>query len=515
MQPSSQSIVRPGSQPIECERSARANWRRAGEAPKVAPEGMVDHGHDFVSEIEAALRSAGGQLLQDRDADSFRSLPDRLAYFCENLIAMNSFAAFYILATAFVVLASRTLAAGTSLRYERDAPLRDGGYAGGERRLSNRGALNRGDMAAVRDTLGYKSFSDSAWMAPRSSRSAGSDPSLPTLALLRCVYLSMIICGLVVFAVLVGFITESVESFMRSLAAGRTKVVEHGHALILGTSEATPRVVTQLALMRKRSQKGAALQRRRDAVLRRVVGLTVAAADDLLDRGSIIAVSSSLPGAKPELCPPPDTVIKAEDAVIFVAETPTPKATPRDAAFVSTRAEGARRPATQDETRSRLRRTRPWASGSATHGDAADVALLRRIVMNIPIETAIVLGTNARALGDPLAPKMRDTRVLNILLTLRHLRAASPFAAEHMHVIGENAIDETRMLALTPESGREPDFINTQAIFARALALRRWPAAVAVRLLGRRRHAVSLAPPPYKGAADREMTRLERDHEFG
>ncbi|KAH8068545.1 hypothetical protein JL721_6691 [Aureococcus anophagefferens] len=40
-----------------------------------------------------------------------------------------------------------------------------------------------------------------------------------------------------------------------------------------------------------------------------------------------------------------------------------------------------------------------------------------------------------------------------------------------MHVIGENAIDETRMLALTPESGREPDFINTQAIFARALAL--------------------------------------------
>ena len=238
------------------------------------------------------------------------------------------------------------------------------------------------------------------------------------------------------------------------------------------------------------------------------------------------------------------------DVVIFVAETSTPKATPRDAAFVSTRAEAARQlKATQDETRSRLRRTssavlrgaryilvcgwRPvwtdeahrlrdrvyqlldgatpgsqiiFANGLPeltfrelmtgacgfrdvsgvddavfetalgvrirhVHGDAADVALLRRIVMNIPIETAIVLGTNARALGDPLAPKMRDTRVLNILLTLRHLRAASPFAAEHMHVIGENAIDETRMLALTPESGREPDFINTQAIFARALAL--------------------------------------------
>ena len=108
---------------------------------------------------------------------------------------------------------------------------------------------------------------------------------------------------------------------------------------------------------------------------------------------------------------------------------------------------------------------------SHIHGDAADVGLLRRVISRVPVETAIVLGTNARALGDPLAPKMRDTRVLNILLTLRHLRAESPYATTPMHVIGENAIDETRMLALTPESGREPDFINTQAIFARALAL--------------------------------------------
>ena len=114
-----------------------------------------------------------------------------------------------------------------------------------------------------------------------------------------------------------------------------------------------------LVLMELLDCEGAAFQRRRATLFcGGVVGLTVAAADDLLDRGSIIAVSSSLPGAKPELCPPPDTVIKAEDVVIFVAETSTPKATPRDAAFVSTRAEAARRlKATQDETRSRLRRT--------------------------------------------------------------------------------------------------------------------------------------------------------------
>ncbi|KAH8068546.1 hypothetical protein JL721_6692 [Aureococcus anophagefferens] len=138
-----------------------------------------------------------------------------------------------------------------------------------------------------------------------------------------------------------------------------------------------------------------------------VVGLTVAAADDLLDRGSIIAVSSSLPGAKPELCPPPDTVIKAEDAVIFVAETSTPKATPR-AAFIifanglpeltfrelMTGACGFRDVSGADDA---VFETALGVRIRHVHGDAADVALLRRIVMNIPIETAIVLGTNARA----------------------------------------------------------------------------------------------------------------------
>ena len=105
------------------------------------------------------------------------------------------------------------------------------------------------------------------------------------------------------------------------------------------------------------------------------------------------------------------------------------------------------------------------------HGDAADASLLRKILDAVPIDTVIVLGTNARALGDPLSPKMCDTRVLNILLTIKHLRARSRWAAAPLHVIGENQIDETSMLALTPASGREPDFINTQAIYARALAI--------------------------------------------
>ena len=62
----------------------------------------------------------------------------------------------------------------------------------------------------------------------------------------------MLLSGVVVFAVLVGFVTDSILSFTHGLAAGRTKVVEKGHTLILGTTESTPRLVTQLALMRRR-----------------------------------------------------------------------------------------------------------------------------------------------------------------------------------------------------------------------------------------------------------------------
>ena len=41
---------------------------------------------------------------------------------------------------------------------------------------------------------------------------------------------------------------------MASLAEGRTKVVEKGHTLVLGTNESTPRLVTQPALMRRRAR---------------------------------------------------------------------------------------------------------------------------------------------------------------------------------------------------------------------------------------------------------------------
>ena len=62
----------------------------------------------------------------------------------------------------------------------------------------------------------------------------------------------MIFFGLVVFAVLVGFIT-TVSQFMASLAIGRTKVAENGH-LILGGTKPFQKQVVQIAFPRREYQ---------------------------------------------------------------------------------------------------------------------------------------------------------------------------------------------------------------------------------------------------------------------
>lgn len=121
------------------------------------------------------------------------------------------------------------------------------------------------------------------------------------------------------------------------------------------------------------------------------------------------------------------------------------------------------------------------------YGDAAEPEVIDEIMSSQTIHTAIVLGTQANA---KLSSRSRDTRVLNIMLLLRKFWAIKGDDIP-IHVVGENQKDETANLALGPrkansvdqerkekKSGfflgtgqhdRQPDFINTQAVFARAL----------------------------------------------
>ena len=66
----------------------------------------------------------------------------------------------------------------------------------------------------------------------------------------RIIFFLTIFVGLIVWAILVGFITEMVQSFMADLNKGKSKVVERGHTLILGWNEATVRAITQIAYLR-------------------------------------------------------------------------------------------------------------------------------------------------------------------------------------------------------------------------------------------------------------------------
>jgi len=82
--------------------------------------------------------------------------------------------------------------------------------------------------------------------------------------------------------------------------------------------------------------------------------------------------------------------------------------------------------------------------------------------------TAICLGTVS---GERLPSYTRDSRVMSMML---ELRAITKERGETMHIVAENQIDQTATLALGPRTGEdsfEADFVNTQAIIARCLAM--------------------------------------------
>ena len=79
---------------------------------------------------------------------------------------------------------------------------------------------------------------------------AGNDPDISTIGE-RAVYAMMLLVGVVVIAILIGLITDSVQEFMASLGGGRTKVAEKGHTLIMGWNESTPRLICQICFLRQ------------------------------------------------------------------------------------------------------------------------------------------------------------------------------------------------------------------------------------------------------------------------
>ena len=58
------------------------------------------------------------------------------------------------------------------------------------------------------------------------------------------------ILGLCVFAVLVGFVNDSVSAFVHEINLGHSKIAESDHTLILGWDESTVPAVVEIAYLR-------------------------------------------------------------------------------------------------------------------------------------------------------------------------------------------------------------------------------------------------------------------------
>ena len=75
--------------------------------------------------------------------------------------------------------------------------------------------------------------------------------SIPETFLERTTYYLMVTIGIVIISVLIGLVCEGIDNYMSSLNAGKTKVVETGHTLVLGWNEATARVILQSGFLRR------------------------------------------------------------------------------------------------------------------------------------------------------------------------------------------------------------------------------------------------------------------------
>jgi hypothetical protein len=103
------------------------------------------------------------------------------------------------------------------------------------------------------------------------------------------------------------------------------------------------------------------------------------------------------------------------------------------------------------------------------HGDPCNGEILYSVLSSTDntLESAVIMGSAA---GEKVENQTRDMRVMSTMLLLRQV-FAELFPHSSLHVVGENCVDATSDLAVTPLGRNVPDFVNMQAIYARALAM--------------------------------------------
>jgi len=107
-------------------------------------------------------------------------------------------------------------------------------------------------------------------------------------------------------------------------------------------------------------------------------------------------------------------------------------------------------------------------------GDGVSEEDLAEVLDTDDFEVALVMATQV---GLNIPPILRDSRVLKICMLLRYLTDQNRKSNKTIRICSENCLDQTSALAVTPQPLHKsakhvlPDFINTPAIYARALTM--------------------------------------------
>ena len=136
------------------------------------------------------MRLAGGQFIEDRDTDSHVSYSDRVLYLAENSMAAVPNFQFWVLGV-FTLFLTLVLSV-----FWMDA-----------------------NGLAWNDGVGLE---EAIWVSFQVLASQGYENEMNQYE--RVVFSCMILAGLVVFAILVGFITDAIQENMATLSDGRSKV---------------------------------------------------------------------------------------------------------------------------------------------------------------------------------------------------------------------------------------------------------------------------------------------------
>lgn len=193
--------------------------QKIGRSNSVFTSGVQQlHHTKLFEEVRAeVMRATSGQTIQERDVDALQKFTDYASYILENSVSAIPGIALYLLVLSTV---SITIFLSVLWCFVIDEPL-------SLERITTK-------IFQTIQLLTTGGFTDAKLAPPE-----------------KLIFVVGLFLGLVIIAILLAIITDAFAHKMAHIAEGKTKVIEHGHTLILGWNESTIRVVCQIAFLRR------------------------------------------------------------------------------------------------------------------------------------------------------------------------------------------------------------------------------------------------------------------------